>query len=227
MKIRYKYFILACCSILVSQVLKAQCDKCQPVKEFSPVYCFVDERFPDYCAQFDNRSAIFKMSIGKKTKDIPLINVASEDEVIKLALDKRLKISGSDILFIKLALEDWGVAERDLGMNFEESGLGIKILKEGEGPIPQKGQKVQVHYTGLLADGMKFDSSVDRGTPFSFTVGRGQVIKGWDEALMKIKQGTKALIKIPPELGYGKRGAGGVIPPDAILYFEIELLEIE
>jgi peptidylprolyl isomerase len=107
------------------------------------------------------------------------------------------------------------------------SGLEYEILTVGNGVIPQPGQTVRVHYTGWLTDGTKFDSSVDRGQPFQFVLGRGQVIKGWDEGLSTMRIGDKRKLTIPPELGYGPRGAGAVIPPDATLVFEVELLGIQ
>jgi FKBP-type peptidyl-prolyl cis-trans isomerase len=100
-------------------------------------------------------------------------------------------------------------------------------MKVGEGATPAVGQRVKVHYTGWLTDGKKFDSSVDRGQPFGFVLGRGMVIKGWDEGLSTMKIGGKRKLFIPPELGYGARGAGGVIPPNATLVFEVELLGVE
>ncbi len=103
-------------------------------------------------------------------------------------------------------------------------GVKMEITKEGTGPVPQPGQTVVVHYTGRLQDGKKFDSSRDRGEPFSFKLGAGQVIRGWDEALSVMKVGDRAMIIIPPQLGYGARGAGGVIPPNATLLFDVELL---
>jgi len=104
------------------------------------------------------------------------------------------------------------------------SGLKYIDIVEGTGPSPKRGQIVTVHYTGTLENGKKFDSSLDRGKPFEFHIGEGQVIKGWDEGVMSMKVGGKRRLIIPPELGYGARGAGGVIPPNAKLIFEVELL---
>ena len=107
-----------------------------------------------------------------------------------------------------------------------ESGLQYEDIVEGTGAMPQAGQRVTVHYTGTLEDGTKFDSSRDRNRPFSFTIGVGQVIKGWDEGVATMRVGGQRKLVIPPELGYGARGAGGVIPPNATLLFDVELLRI-
>jgi FKBP-type peptidyl-prolyl cis-trans isomerase len=106
------------------------------------------------------------------------------------------------------------------------SGLKYTRLKDGKGATPKPGQAVFVHYTGTLTNGKKFDSSRDRGQPFSFKVGAGQVIPGWDEALSTMKVGERRKLTIPPKLGYGAAGAGGVIPPNATLIFDVELLKI-
>ncbi len=107
-----------------------------------------------------------------------------------------------------------------------DSGLKYEELTVGDGEVASSGHKVKVHYTGWLTNGKKFDSSKDRNQPFSFTLGGGQVIKGWDEGVAGMKVGGKRKLTIPSELGYGSRGAGGVIPPGATLVFEVELLGV-
>lgn len=105
------------------------------------------------------------------------------------------------------------------------SGVLYIVHQNGNGATPSKGTQLTVHYSGKLLDGKEFDSSIRRNEPFQFTVGVGQVIKGWDEAFLTMKRGEKRTIIIPPELGYGNRGAGGVIPPNAWLVFEVELID--
>ena len=107
-----------------------------------------------------------------------------------------------------------------------DSGLVIEDIVVGEGQVAEAGQYVSVHYTGWLTDGNKFDSSLDRNSPFSFGLGRREVIGGWDEGVQGMRIGGKRKLTIPPALGYGARGAGGVIPPNATLVFEVELLDI-
>ncbi len=112
-----------------------------------------------------------------------------------------------------------------------QSGLQIMDTKAGTGAVPKPGQICVMHYTGWLykdgAKGEKFDSSLDRGEPFQFAIGKGQVIPGWDEGVATMKVGGKRTLIIPPGLGYGARGAGGVIPPNATLIFDVELLDVQ
>ena len=111
------------------------------------------------------------------------------------------------------------------------SGLQFEDTKPGAGASPKTGQTCVMHYTGWLyengAKGKKFDSSVDRGQPFEFPIGQGRVIAGWDEGVSTMKVGGKRTLIIPPQLGYGARGAGGVIPPNATLMFDVELLDVK
>jgi peptidylprolyl isomerase len=114
-----------------------------------------------------------------------------------------------------------------LTMTKTPSGLVYVITRRSTGQPPRSGETVVVNYTGLLGSGVKFDSSLDRGQPFKFKLGEGRVIKGWDEGIAKLRVGEQATLIIPPQLGYGKKGAGGVIPPDATLVFIVELIGVE
>jgi peptidylprolyl isomerase len=107
------------------------------------------------------------------------------------------------------------------------SGLKYVDIKVGDGATPQKGQMVEVHYTGTLENGQKFDSSRDRNETFKFSIGEGQVIKGWDEGVISMKVGGSRKLTIPADLGYGARGAGNVIPPNATLLFDVELIGVK
>jgi len=107
-----------------------------------------------------------------------------------------------------------------------ESGLEYVEIEEGTGKAAEKGKSVSVHYTGTLTDGTMFDSSHNRGQPITFKLGVGQVIAGWDEGIGMMKEGGKATLTIPPHLGYGAQGAGGVIPPNATLVFDVELVKV-
>lgn len=113
------------------------------------------------------------------------------------------------------------------GMVTTTSGLQYEDLVVGKGALAQAGSRVSVHYTGWLEDGTKFDSSLDRGSPFEFTLGAGLVIKGWEEGVAGMRVGGKRKLIVPPQLAYGESGAGGVIPPNATLTFEVELLAIK
>src|SRR5262249_21035069 len=130
-----------------------------------------------------------------------------------------------------LALAANAVADAGFAQTTTPSGLQITDTKVGTGAAPKTGQTCVMHYTGWLYEngqkGKKFDSSVDRGQPFEFPIGTGRVIAGWDEGVATMKVGGKRTLIIPPALGYGARGAGGVIPPNATLIFEVELLGVK
>ncbi|AZQ64559.1 hypothetical protein EI427_08110 [Flammeovirga pectinis] len=143
-----------------------------------------------------------------------------------MVMNKKLKISTVELLFIQSAVEVWNVEKKKIGYRFLPSGLGIKILKQGSGDIPKQGQSVIVHYEGFLEDGSKFDSSRDRNKEFKFKAGVGQVIKGWDEGVLNLEIGSRAMLLIPSDLGYGSRSIGP-IPANSTLYFDIEVIGVE
>jgi len=118
--------------------------------------------------------------------------------------------------------------EEKMSGDIQETPSGLKyiVIEPGEGDKPEKGKKVKVHYTGKLEDGSVFDSSIKRGAPIEFTLGVGQVIKGWDEGIADMKVGEKRQLIIPPDLGYGPNGHPPVIPPNSTLIFDVELVEI-
>jgi FKBP-type peptidyl-prolyl cis-trans isomerase len=143
--------------------------------------------------------------------------------------DKSEDTSASTALKEKLSLDNEELLnnEENIIMVEEKSELKIEVLKEGSGEGAANGNTVSVHYTGWLTDGTKFDSSLDRGQPFSFLLGQGSVIQGWEKGVLDMKIGEKRKLTIPAELGYGANGTpGGPIPPNATLIFEVELLGI-
>jgi FKBP-type peptidyl-prolyl cis-trans isomerase FkpA len=148
--------------------------------------------------------------------------MAKRDAMMQEAMaasEEQLKIDGE--------LIDNFLAENNIEAQSTESGLRYVIETQGTGSYPEQGQTVKVHYTGTLMDGTKFDSSYDRNEPLAFAIGTGQVIPGWDEGIALLKKGGKGTLYIPSSLAYGPNGAGGVIPPNANLKFEVELIDIE
>ncbi len=212
--------------LLLQLQARAQCDGCKLKIEEEPDLCYVNSDFDGYCAAFNDGVPSFALVSGKKSRTIPL-EVLPKPELnyfLKLTRSRDLKLSAMDLLFIQEALKVWELEGRKIGYQLTSSGLGIKIIRQGPGSYPQPGEKIKVHYAGYLEDGSKFDSSFDRNEPLTFVLGMGKVIKGWDEGIALLNKGAKAYLKVPPELGYGTRGAGRAIPPNATLIFEVELL---
>ena len=148
--------------------------------------------------------------------------VMSQEELQAEAMERMEAQKGKDEEIIEGYLKEKGLTAKKT-----DSGLRYIVEKEGTGANPKPGDNVSVHYTGMLLDGTKFDSSLDRNEPISFVIGQGQVIRGWDEGIALLKQGGKAKLIIPSSLAYGERGAGGVIPPNSVLIFDVELVDIK
>ncbi|MBC2839909.1 peptidylprolyl isomerase [Robiginitalea sp. SC105] len=169
----------------------------------------------DAIAQGDRIESLEIVRVGEKAKgwDAPAAFVAFRES----AADRERKAREA----MEAQMEKFSE-----GFKSTESGLRYKMLESGKGQRPEKGDRVAVHYEGSLLDGTVFDSSVRRGDPIEFLLGEGQVIPGWDEGIQLLRVGDKARLLIPASLAYGSRGAGGVIPPDAPLLFDVELVAI-
>ncbi len=164
----------------------------------------------------------FASEVENLTFNIKLENIQSEQEVTQEYEQKLQELQMQEDLDLEAYL-----LENEIEVEPTETGLIYINETQGGGQKPDVGDKVKVHYTGKLLDGTKFDSSVDRGQPFEFVLGQGQVIRGWDEGIALMREGGEATLIVPSDLGYGDRGAGqGQIPPYATLIFEVELLEV-
>ena len=170
----------------------------------------------DAVAQEDLIEALEIVRVGTEAENF---NAVEAFRVFEGAREKRLAEAA--------ALREAELDKLATGFSKTDSGLRYQIIQKGDGKSAEKGKTVSVHYKGQLADGTVFDSSYKRNQPLDFTVGVGQVIPGWDEGIGLLQVGDKARLVIPSDLGYGSRGAGGVIPPDATLVFDVELMDVK
>jgi hypothetical protein len=223
--------------------LQGQCDGCPSIAGELVDFCYQEAEIKNRCVQFTEDSEMFhyQHNEGKKQIEMKLpmpgkLAAPSTSYLLSLVPDKKPNLYAIDLLIIEHALAQWRQLEAirlwDLaivnsGFSVTASGLAYKPLVIGIGKTPEKGKKVNVHYTGYLESGKKFDSSLDKKHTYQFALGLGQVIKGWDEGLAIMTVGSRYLLRIPPALGYGAAGAGGVIPPNATLYFDIQFISSE
>ncbi len=191
----------------------------------------LDDKHTVFGRVVEGQDVVNKIDKGDAIKEIAIIRVGKEAEAFKIdqaAFDAALAaikerevgaVKAQQEKIKKMIKEQWPKAVRS------DSGLYYQVEEKGEGQTPATGTTIKVHYTGrLLLGNRKFDSSYDRNEPIAFPVGAGRVIRGWDEALSQMTKGEKRTLIIPPELAYGERGAGGVIPPNAWLVFDVELV---
>ncbi len=174
----------------------------------------------DSIAQDDVINHVEIIRVGSKAKNFKTGQDAFDAAQRKIEKEKQKAEKEEQDKIIKMIKKKWPKVRHT------HSGMYFVVTREGEGETPKPGTTITAHYTGrLLANGRKFDSSYDRGEPIKFEVGVGKVIRGWDEALIHMKRGEKRTLIIPPKLAYGERGAGGVIPPNAWLVFDVELVD--
>ena len=193
---------------------------------------WLDDKHTVFGKVVQGQDVVNKIKQGDSIKKVTIIRQGAKAQAFKTdqaAFDQALRDLGSRAAKKAEADKQESIAKINQllpGAKQSTSGIYYVIKKEGSGDKPKTGSLATVHYTGLFLDGSVFDSSVQRGTPFEFQVGRGRVIKGWDETVLDMKPGEKRTVILPPDLAYGSRGAGGVIPPNAFLLFEIELIKV-
>ena len=190
---------------------------------FGSVVDSISQNVVDSIAKDDSISKIEIIRIGEKAKKFDGIKIFKDAlEKFKKEQEELRKKEREDAEKFKDQAIKWSKNAKTT-----KSGLKYVILKKGKGKKAKKNSAVKVHYSLKLENGKKIDSSYDRKQPISIKIGVGQVIKGWDEGVLLLREGSKAVLIVPPHLGYGESGAGGVIPPNATLYFEVELIEVK
>jgi hypothetical protein len=220
-----------------------QCNTCAPVSGEIIDFCYTLPEVTNRCASFSEGSPYFHFETraGKKTVllkfDLPTNGIGPDSRyLLGLNGGKIVDLTTSDILFIQQAVKTWteiaGITSWEhsvisSGYTLHSSGLAYKVLIPGTGDKPIKGQTMVVHYSGYLEDGTPFDSSINRHQPFRFVLGESRVISGWEEGVALMPIGSRYFFKLPPDLAYGSKGAGDVIPPYATLYFDVQLLAVE
>ena len=231
-------------TFLIGQFSFAQCEFCHPPQGKSVDYCYQDPDMEGFCAMFKDGQRMFYFENENRKKgqvnEVYLPTDMKEGPTVKylsdLGMNKKLKLTTEELFFIYDAVNNWREVDGlsnwnaeliNSGYSFTQSGLAYKVIKQGGDEMAKQGETVEVHYTGYLLDGKKFDSSRDRKAPFTFALGRGQVIKGWDEGLAMMSVGSRWVLRLPPGLAYGAREIPNVIPANSTLIFDVEFLSIK
>ncbi len=231
-------------TFLIGQFSFAQCEFCHPPQGRTVDYCYQDQNLDGFCAMFKEgqRSFYFENENRKKgqVNEVYLPTDMKEGPTIKylsdLQMNKKLKLTTEELLFIYHAVQNWGEVEAlrtwdqelmESGYTIKNNGLAYKVIRMGTGEMVTQGQTAVVHYTGYLLDGKKFDSSRDRKAPFEFSLGRGQVIKGWDQGVAMMPIGSRFIFRLPPDMAYGAREIPNVIPANSTLIFDVELISVK
>lgn len=238
-------FLILILGIFGAIQLPGQCEGCKSVAGEVIDFCFIESEWPDHCVQFTEENPYFYyqapgVNKGKAVKFYFPENDQPTNTSYFVGLSrthKILKLTPRDLLIMEHGIEQWRQLEGlrnwdkkfvNSGYTILPSGLAYKPLKVGNGKLAQNGNRTTVHYTGYLESGKKFASTLDGKQSFQFTLGNAEVIKGWEEGLATMTVGSRYLLRIPPDLGYGQAGAGaGAIPPNSTLYFDIQLLAAE
>lgn len=222
---------------------KAQCEMCSSIPGEIIDYCYTEAGLDGRCASFTESSVTFHYEDKARKKPTILKFMLPENHgapsssyLLGLATDKKLKLTAADLLFIEHAITSWNEVDGvsrwapsvvNSGYTILPSGLAYKVIKAGQGKTPVSGNSVTVHYTGYLSDGKKFDNSLDRKQTYRFVLGKGQVIKGWEEGVALMPIGSRYLLRVPAELAAGSRGEVDMVPSNATLYFDVQLLAAE
>lgn len=194
---------------------------------------WLDGRHSVFGKVVEGMDVVLKIAQGDKASKVEILRVGKAAQAFKAdqaAWTERIAGNAERLRKAAQAQRDADVAaiqKQWPDLSRDQNGIRSKVLKAGSGPAPNKGQTVAVHYKGYLIDGRVFDDSTRRGAPIELRVGMGEVIQGWDLSLATMRKGEKRLVVLPPELAYGEEGAGGVIPGNAFLVFEMELVEIK
>lgn len=232
-----RIFLLFIFGLVSYSFSSAQCASCPDPNTSYKDFCYCDPEFPQLCiaVSFAEGKLQFQRFGKKKVKsmeaELPENGSAPTMRYLEETADQ-LKLESTEAIFLEralthvadiMALRKPELDRLSAGWTITESGLAYKVIERGAGNPAQVGSTVSVHYTGYLTDGKKFDSSRDRGQQFKFALGKGRVIKGWDEGVALMREGDRFLFRIPSDLAYGDRGFPGSIPPKATLLFDVQL----